>query len=97
MPPDPKTHSALAQLLQDFRSDPKLAANLQALDKWNHRRVLTAALDGKIPAVRINGRWYYQHENRPKIAEILGVLPKPRIGRPTRQQTASPSNAAAAA
>jgi hypothetical protein len=97
MAPDPKIHLALACLLQDFRSDPKLAANVQVLDEWNHRRVLTAVLDGKIPAERINVRWYYRQADRQRIAEILGVTPKPRIGRPARRQAASPSNAAVAA
>lgn len=86
MAPDPKTHRALACLLQDIRNEPPAGGNLQALDEWNHRRVSTAALDAKIPADRINGRWYYRMADRARIAEILGVMPKPRMGRPERHK-----------
>jgi hypothetical protein len=95
MAPDPKTHRALACLLQDIRNEPPSGANLQALDDWSHRRVSTAALDAKIPAERINGRWYYLQADRQRIAEILGVLPKARIGRPPRRVV--PHNEAAVA
>ena len=95
MAPDPKTHRALACLLQDIRNEPPAGADLQALDDWSHRRVTTAVLDAKIPAERINGRWYYRQTDRQRIAELLGVLPKAHIGRPTRR--AVPSSGAAAA
>lgn len=97
MAPDPKTHRALACLLQDIRNEPPTGANLQALDDWSHRRLSTAVLDAKIPAERINGRWYYRLADQWRITEILGVMPKPRIGRPARRQAASPSNSAAVA
>lgn len=86
MAPDPKTHRALACLLQDIRNEPPAGANLQALDAWSHRRVATAVLDAKIPADRINGRWYYRLADRARIADILGLMPKPRIRRPERHK-----------
>ena len=95
MAPDPKIHRALACLLQDIRNEAPAGANIRALDDWSHRRVSTAALDAKIPAERINGRWYYRQADRQHIAEILGVLPKARIGRPPRH--AAPCNEAAVA
>ena len=97
MTPDPQTHLALAQLLPDLRSDPNLSVDRQALEGLNHRRVFSAALDGRIPAERINGRWYVKRDDRQKIAKLLGVMPKPRVGRPARQQATSPSNAAVTA
>lgn len=97
MTPDPKTHRALACLLPDFRDQPPAGANLQALDEWSHRRVSAAVLDAKIPADRINGRWYYRLADKQRIAEILGVMPKPRIGRPERQKPVPSTQASVAA
>ena len=94
MRPDPKTYDPLAQLLQDLRNDPELSVDPQAIEDLTHRRVFEAALNGQILAERINGRWYTKRANRQRNAELLGVMPKPRIGRPPRQRAISaPSNA----
>ncbi len=94
MRPDPKTYDPLAQLLQDLRNDPELSVDPQALDGLTHRSVFNAALDGRILAVRIDGRWYTKRADRQRNAELLGVMPQPRIGRPPRQRALSvPSNA----
>jgi hypothetical protein len=98
MKPDPNIYMPLALVLQDLRSNAKLTVNQSALNEWTHRRLSSAVLDGKIPAERINGRWYVKWADLTKIAELLGVTPKPRVGRPPRSQVASaPSNAAIAA
>src|SRR3954447_12118859 len=71
MKPDPDIYMPLALVLQDLRSDAKLAVNQSALDEWTHRRLSSAVLDGKIPAERINARWYVKRADLLKIAELL--------------------------
>ncbi len=93
MRPDPETHLALAQLRQELKANPELDVDQDALDDTSHRRMLEGALDGLYPAERINGRWYVKRADLPKIAELLGVMPKPRIGRPPRRAASAPSNA----
>ncbi len=98
MQPDPETYLALALVLPDLKGDPGLSVDRQAVEGLTHRCVFGAALDGKIPAERINGRWYVKRADRQKIAELLGVMPKPRVGRPPQRRAASaPSNAATVA
>jgi hypothetical protein len=98
MKPDPDTHLPLALLCQDLRQRAaKSAAPNTVLASLNHRRVSSAALDATIPAERINGRWYVRKADLPRIAELLGVMPKPRVGRPPRMQSGALSTNAAAA
>jgi hypothetical protein len=93
MKPDPDTHMPLALLCRELKQRAVEAnANSAALAGLTHRRVSNAALDATIPAERINGRWYVKKADLPKIAELFGIMPKPRIGRPPRRQ--DPSNMA---
>jgi hypothetical protein len=98
MKPDPDTHLPLALVCQEVRRR-AARTNLpnNALEGLNHRRVANAALDAAIPAERINGRWYVKKADLPRIAELLGVMPKPRVGRPPRMNSAAPSNMEAVA
>lgn len=43
------------------------------LSQLKYRRLAEAALDGEIPAERVNARWHYDPRNVPAIAEALGV------------------------
>ena len=74
---DPKAYPALALLLPELRGRPGFAVDAEVLGRWTHRDVSTAALNGRIPAKRINGRWYWERANLRKIAELMGVLAKP--------------------
>ncbi len=38
-----------------------------------YRAIYTKVLDGDVPAVKENGRWYYHPEDLPIIAEALGL------------------------
>ena len=93
MRPDPETHLAFAQLLPELKGNPELGVDQRAVADKTHRQAFEAALNGDIPAVRIHGRWYVKRADLPKIAELLGVMPKPRIGRPPRHAPSAPRNA----
>ncbi len=95
MKPDPEIYLALAQLLPELRNDPGFAVDPEALAGLVYRDVFNAALNGQIEAERINGRWYVKRADQRKNAERLGVLPKPRIGRPPRRTEASASSSGA--
>ena len=85
MMPNPDIHMPLAQVCQDVKQRAAmLRRENSTLERLNHRRVFGAVLDGMIPAERINGRWYVRRDDLPKIAELLGVLPAPKIGRPRK-------------
>jgi hypothetical protein len=98
MKPDPDTHLPLALVCQEVRlRAARSSLPNNALEGLTHRRVSNAALDAAIPAERINGRWYVKKVDLPRIAELLGVMPKPRVGRPPRMHSAALSTSAAAA
>ena len=94
---DPEIHRPLSHLLLDLRAATDLVVDADELDGWTARRAHAAVLDGKLPAVMVNGRWYYLHADRKRIAALMGLMPKPRIGRPPLHRTSAPSNTAAAA
>lgn len=91
--PDPNKHLPLAELLPGMKM---LNRESAILERLNHRRVFGAVLDGMIPAERINGRWYVNKADLPKIAELLGVMPAAKSGR-SRKDASSPSNQEAVA
>ncbi len=45
-------------------------------ERFTYRAFLEAALNGRIPAERINNRWHYRRSNRSRIAAAFGVAPK---------------------
>ena len=45
-------------------------------ERFNYRGFLDAALNGRIPAERVNSRWHYRRSNRARIAAGIGVVPK---------------------
>lgn len=62
----------------------------------SYRSLYSRVLDGHLPAVQENGRWYIRRADLLKAAAALGVLDTP----PKRRQSKSqdlPSNAAVAA
>ena len=86
----PETHMAAAEVLPMLRRNTSdFSVDQQALDRLTNRIVVTAILDGKLPADRINGRWYVKRADMRQIAELLGALSNTR---PTRR--ALPSNSA---
>lgn len=38
-----------------------------------YRRCYVAVIDGRIPAVQINGRWFVQQADLPTVAHTLGI------------------------
>ena len=45
-----------------------------------YRIVLTAAMDARIPANRVNGRWYVERADLPQIAAALEMELPPQRG-----------------
>lgn len=43
----------------------------------SHRVILTMALDGELPAERVNGRWYFRPARLPEIAAAFGLTTTP--------------------
>ena len=96
---DPSLYLAGAGVIPDFRTATDISVDPDALDQWTHRRFVTAMMDGKVPAERINGRWYIRRVDRQRVAELMGVVAKPRLGRPPQRRAdpASSSHAVSAA
>ena len=67
----------IANLLGDvraFAAENRLDA--AALDSIRYRDILDAAVCARIPAERVNGRWWYSPGNVPRIAAAFGIAPK---------------------
>lgn len=71
MPAPSETLRPLADALFDAREWAAENGLDGALADARHRHVVEAALDGRIPAQRINARWYYRPEDRALIATTL--------------------------
>ncbi|WP_424140010.1 hypothetical protein [Roseomonas chloroacetimidivorans] len=81
----------LAFLLDDLnRYLTETGRDTAALAKLRYRGMQEAALDRKIPAERVNGRWHFSPDDLPRIAQALGLVPSPA-------RRSSPSNSAAVA
>ena len=71
MPNASETLRPLADALFDAREWAAENGLDGALDDARHRHVVEAALDGRIPAQRINARWYYRPQDRAQITTTL--------------------------
>lgn len=80
----------LADLLPALRAhEARVTSAPSRLAHLRHRRLLEAALDGRIAgAERIAGRWYFQPALVPMIAAELGVAPPEGPGREHRAGSA---------
>jgi hypothetical protein len=69
----------LAVLRHDLHANaPRLGISPESLDGIPpHRGLLTQALDGRLPAVRVNGKWYFRRGKLPEIAQALGLIARP--------------------
>lgn len=72
-----------------------LGLETEALKNTKQRTIHGAVLDGMLPAVRENGRWFVYEDDLPTIAKTIGLIPQRKPGRP--RKASSPSNAVAAA
>jgi len=66
----------LAELLPALRQyAAEIGAKPTVLANFGYRHALTAALDGVIPASRVNRKWYWREADLPVIAASIGVTP----------------------
>ena len=56
-----------------------VADHTNGSQKPTYRQVYYLALNGAIPVEQSNGRWYYQREDLPKIAEVLARTVRRRV------------------
>jgi hypothetical protein len=54
-----------------------------------YRILLTAAMDARIPADRVNGRWYVERADLPQIAAALEMELPPQRGTSASKRRAS--------
>jgi hypothetical protein len=89
MSTDPEARVGLTAALFNLRTRPELGADPRALAAWPYRRVVIAAVDGKLPAELVGGRWKVRVADLPKLAQMMGATPRPRMGRPPKAKRAS--------
>lgn len=87
----------MRQELADHADD--LGVTEDVLAKVKNRAMVRSAMDGDIPARRVNDRWYFRRSDLPAIVSALGGTAPRRVGRPPKaaSRTAAPSHAAVAA
>lgn len=83
---------SLAQLLPELRDRAaEQGGKAVTLEGVSHRAVFNAALDGVIPAQRINGRWYVRRADLPRIAELLEAAVERKASRSRGHRVSSPN------
>jgi hypothetical protein len=89
-------HRPLALLLPDLeRFAVETGRDRSALSSLKHRKIVEFALDRKIPAERINGRWHFSPAELPRIADALGLAAPQQTKSPRRNRISAPQQVAA--
>ncbi len=82
------TRQPIAELMGALRRyAAEVGADPAILDDVGYRHGLNAALDGRIPAVRVNSRWFWENADLPVIAAAFGVQAKAAVPPRSRRRT----------